>query len=276
MESIRSETREAFAGRFLRWEVDICNRRECNGRMKKLPQFQILLQDDHLVAVNKSAGIAVLPGRGKTENLVELLAADAALGGKKPLLVHRIDADTSGVMLMALTPDSQKHLAAQFRERTVTKEYFALVRGTPLHESGSVDLPIGNDPNNKNRMVIRGIEPKKARTKWILGERFNGVTLLKVYPITGRRHQIRVHLKAMGYPLAVDPYYGGDKLLLSEFKKKYKLGKYQEERPLMDRLTLHARGITFKHPADDREFAITAELPKDFNSSLMALRKWAT
>jgi 23S rRNA-/tRNA-specific pseudouridylate synthase len=124
-------------------------------------------------------------------------------------------------------------------------------------------------------MVIRGDEPKMSRTNWVLGERFKGVTLLKVFPITGRRHQIRVHLKAMGYPLAVDPYYGGEKLLLSEFKKKYKLGKDQEEQPLMGRLTLHAHRLTFKHPSDDREITITAELPKDFRSSLSALRKWA-
>ncbi|HVT82174.1 MAG TPA: RluA family pseudouridine synthase [Phycisphaerae bacterium] len=244
--------------------------------MKKSPPYQILLHDDHLIAVNKSARLAVLPGRGRTHSLMDLLTADPALKSVKPFLVHRIDADTTGIILLALTSDAQKHLAAQFRERTVTKEYLALVRGTPLHESGSVDLPIGSDPHNKNRMVIRGLEPKKARTKWVLAERFKGISLLKVFPITGRRHQIRVHLKAMGYPLAVDPYYGGDKLLLSEFKKKFKLGKFQEERPLMDRLTLHARALTFKHPADDREVVVEAPLPRDFEGALEALRKWAS
>ncbi len=244
--------------------------------MKKNLPYKILLHDEFLLAVNKSARLAVLPGRGRTESLVELLTADPAIKGIKPWLVHRIDADTSGVILFALSADAQKHLAAQFHERTVTKEYWALVRGTPLHESGSVNLPIGHDPNNKNRMVIRGTEPKISRTNWVLEERFKGVTLLKVFPITGRRHQIRVHLKAMGYPLAVDKYYGGEKLLLSEFKKKYKLGKHQEERPLMERLTLHARSVTFKHPADDREVVVEAEIPKDFSSSLAALRKWAS
>ncbi|HEY4329600.1 MAG TPA: RluA family pseudouridine synthase, partial [Phycisphaerae bacterium] len=216
-----------------------------------------------------------LSGRGRKENLLEMLSKDPALKGIKPLMVHRIDADTSGLVLLALTAESQKGLAEQFRLRSVTKEYWALVRGTPLQESGSVDLPVGIDPHNKNRMVIRGEDPKKCRTKWVVGERFKGVTLLKVYPVTGRRHQIRVHLKAMGYPLAVDPYYGGASLLLSEFKKSYKLGKYQEERPLMNRLTLHAHKLEFKHPVTGEPCVLTAELAKDFRSSLASLQKWA-
>lgn len=243
--------------------------------MKNSVLYNIFLHDETLLAVNKAPGLAVLPGRGRTDNLLALLAADPALKGATPLPVHRIDADTSGVIVFALTPDAQKHLAEQFRNRSVTKEYWALVRGTPLQESGSVDLPIGHDPHNKNRMVIRGLEPKKARTKWIVAERFKGVTLLRVFPVTGRRHQIRVHLKAMGYPLAVDPYYGGESLLLSEFKKRYKLGKMQTERPLIGRLTLHAKCLTLLHPLTNHEIIATAEMPNDFISSLTALRKWA-
>ncbi len=195
-------------------------------------------------------------------------------------MVHRIDADTSGVIVFARTMAAHRLLSEQFRLRTVTKEYWALVRGTPLNESGSVDLPIGADPRNKNRMVIRGDEAKKSRTKWVVVERFGGgsgsggVTLLKVFPVTGRRHQIRVHLKAIGYPLAVDPYYGGESLLLSEFKRKYKLGKFQEERPLISRLTLHARSLTFVHPLTQAETTLTAELPKDFRTALAMLEKW--
>jgi RluA family pseudouridine synthase len=243
--------------------------------LKKHPPYQIIFHDDALIAVNKSSGLAVLSGRGRKENLLEFLAADPALKGIRPLPVHRIDADTSGIMILALTPEAQKAIAEQFHNRTVTKEYLALVRGTPLHESGSVDLPIGHDPHNKNRMTIRGLEAKKCRTKWVVGTRFRGVTLLKVYPVTGRRHQIRVHLKAMGYPLAVDPYYGGTALLLSEFKKHYKVAKYQEERPLMSRLTLHANSLKFTHPTTAQELTLTADLPKDFSSALAALEKWA-
>lgn len=243
--------------------------------MKKQSLYEIIYQDDALLAVNKAAGLAVLSGRGRHENLLDLLAADPRLKGAKPLLVHRIDADTSGALALALTAEAQKALAEQFRTRTVLKEYWALVRGTPLQESGSIDLPIGRDPHDKNRMVVRGLEPKQSRTKWVVVDRFKGVTLMKVFPVTGRRHQIRVHLKAMGYPLAVDPYYGGESLLLSEFKgRKYKLGKDQEERPLMGRLTLHARSLTFEHPITKQQMLISADLPKDFRSSLTALEKW--
>jgi len=252
--------------------------------MKKNHPYEIIHQDDALIAVNKAPRLAVLSGRGRKENLLDLLSADKSLAGKNPLMVHRIDADTSGLIVLALTPEAQKHLAEQFRTRTVTKEYLALVRGTPLNESGSVDLPIGADPHNKNRIIIRGLEPKKARTDWIVAERFGrtdgagaaAVTLLKVYPVTGRRHQIRVHLKAIGYPLAVDPYYGGEKLLLSEFKRHYKVGKFQEEHPLMDRLTLHAHSLTFVHPLTNEQTTWTAELPKDFRSAISALQRWAT
>jgi len=242
--------------------------------MKK-KAFDIIAIDDALVAINKPAGLAVLPGRGRSENLLQLLAADSALAGRKPLPLHRLDADTSGVILFALTPESQRAIAEQFRTRTITKEYLALVRGTPLHESGSVDLPIGGDPNNKNRMVIRGEDPKKSRTKWVMAERFKGVTLLKVFPVSGRRHQIRVHLKAMGYPLVVDPLYGGTELLLSEFKRHYKLHRQDEEKPLLARLSLHANKLTFVHPITRQESTITAELPKDFRIALTALERWA-
>ncbi len=244
--------------------------------MKKTAAYEIIHQDEAIVVVNKAAGLAVLPGRGRTESLIELLEKDPALSGKKPRLIHRIDADTSGLIILALTPEAQRHINEQFRKRSVTKEYWAIVRGTPLNESGSVDLPIGTDPKHPKQMVIRGDDAKMCRTKWVVGTRFAGVTLLRVFPVTGRRHQIRVHLKAMGYPLAVDPLYGGTELKLSEFKRNYKLGKYQEERSIISRLTLHARCLTFVHPLTEQESIFTAELPKDFRSTIQALERWAT
>jgi 23S rRNA pseudouridine955/2504/2580 synthase/23S rRNA pseudouridine1911/1915/1917 synthase len=243
--------------------------------MKRPPPYTIVHLDEAIVAVNKSPGILSVPGRGHSESVVGLLAVDPKLAGDKPLLVHRIDADTSGMLLLARTPQAQKHLGGQFALRTITKEYLALVRGTPLDDAGTVDLPIGHDRHDKERMVIRGIDAKPARTRWAVETRYAGVTLLRVYPVSGRRHQVRVHLKAMGYPLAVDPLYGGEHLLLSEFKRKFKLGKLQDERPLMARLTLHAHRLTFSHPLTDAPTTLTAELPKDFRSTLTALDRWA-
>jgi 23S rRNA pseudouridine955/2504/2580 synthase/23S rRNA pseudouridine1911/1915/1917 synthase len=244
--------------------------------MKKTPVYKILYQDETIVAVNKMPGVAVLPGRGRKESVLTFLESDPALKGVKPLAVHRVDADTSGIIIFALTAEAQKHLNGQFRERVLVKEHWALVRGTPLNESGSIDMLVGIDPKDKTRVTIRGNEGKKARTKWVVGQRFAGVTLLRVFPVTSRRHQIRVHLKAIGHPLAVDPLYGGESLKLSEFKRRFKLGKFQEERPMMQRLSLHAYSLTFVHPTTGVEMVLKAELPKDFRGALEALGKWAS
>lgn len=270
--------------------------------MKKTIPYEILYQDEAILVLNKSPGIQVLSGRSRAESLLGLLENDPRItlpeaplppppaeienqtldlkghkwsSHKTLTVVHRIDAETSGVVIMTKTRDATQALSAQFSDRTILKEYWALVRGTPLNESGSIDLPVGTDPKDKTRMMIRGNDSKKCRTKWVVGQRYTGVTLLKVYPVTSRRHQIRVHLKAMGYPLAVDHLYGGADLKLSEFKRHFKTAKYQEERPMMARLTLHAHSLKFIHPTTQQEMTIEAPLPKDFRGALEALEKWA-
>lgn len=243
--------------------------------MKAAATFSIVHCDADLLVINKPAGLAVLPGRGRSRSLLDLLRAPGGPALATALPVHRIDADTSGLIIFACNPTAQAALQRQFREHTIIKEYRAIVRGTPLEDSGIVDLPVGIDRVDKKRMTIRGEKPRDARTTWKMLERFRAASLLAAFPETGRRHQIRVHLKAMGYPLAVDKLYGGESLLLSEFKRGYRLGKGQEERPLISRLTLHAYGITLAHPGGGEKQNYTVEPPKDFAAALQALRRWS-
>jgi RluA family pseudouridine synthase len=237
--------------------------------------YSLIHVDPSLVAVNKPSGLAVLPGRGRTDCLLEQLRVDPALAGLPVLPVHRLDADTSGVLVFARSTAAQRSLSEQFRLRSVNKEYLALVRGSPLQESGSIVRPIGIDPRHPKQMIIGGRDPRPAETRFTIEQRFRDVTLLRVQPLSGRRHQIRVHLKAWGYPLVYDALYGGTELLLSEFKRGFKAGKYQTEKSLVKRLTLHAHRLTLQHPDDGREVSYCAEIPKDLAGLLKTLTRWA-
>jgi 23S rRNA pseudouridine1911/1915/1917 synthase len=239
-------------------------------------QLVILARDASLLAIDKPSGLAVLPGRGRDDSLLQQVTRELAPENITPLPVHRIDADTSGLVIFALTRAAQRALSGQFLQRTVTKEYLALVRGNPLHATGTIDLPLGPDPKDKTRMIIHGKNVKAAISRWEVEQAFRGLTLLRVFPETGRRHQIRVHLKAIGYPLAVDPLYGGEPLRLSEFKRNYKIGKWENERPMIARLTLHAHRLRLTHPETDLPLELEAPLPKDFRATIASLGRWAT
>ncbi|MFI5378896.1 MAG: RluA family pseudouridine synthase [Tepidisphaerales bacterium] len=243
--------------------------------------FELLFDDEHYVAVNKPAGLAAIPGRGETTCAIEALSLQLRLpcsGTKDPRLrvVHRIDKDTSGVLLLAKNIEAQRHASHQFQNNAIHKEYLAIVAGRPMEAEGEIDAPIGVHPANRRLMSI-GKHGRPARTQWKLEQQFRTVSLLRVFPLTGKTHQIRVHLRSIGLPLAIDELYNplpageAPGLMLSSFKRDYRQ-KPEGERPLIARLTLHAEKLTFAH-LDGRTIEIVAPPPKDFRAALSQLRK---
>jgi 23S rRNA pseudouridine1911/1915/1917 synthase len=240
----------------------------------------ILFQDPDFIAVAKPAGLAAIPGRAETDSVLESVARQIGLpcaGDVDPRLrvVHRLDKDTTGVMLFALNRAAQQFVSHQFQNNTVAKEYLALVRGRPLESQGVVDAPIAPHPASPRRMAVVKHGGRPARTEWRVEEAFRGFSLIRCFPRTGKTHQIRVHLLKAGMPLAIDPLYAsGEPILLSQFKRGYHASRDREERPLIDRLTLHAERLSFAHP-QGRRIELAAELPRDFRAVLNQLRRHA-
>jgi 23S rRNA pseudouridine1911/1915/1917 synthase len=244
----------------------------------------VLWSDDNLVAVAKPAGLATIPGRGETDSVLERLAAQLGLphaGAADPRLrvVHRLDKDTSGVLLFAKNVAAQRHLSHQFQNNAVVKEYLALIADRPSEGEGEIDAPLAPHPTSPKRMIVFK-HGRPARTAWRVEETFRNFALLRCFPKTGKTHQIRVHLKHAGMPLAVDPLYNPPRpgapsgVRLSQFKRDYRPTRGEEERPLIDRLTLHAHRLTFAN-LDGSRVTVEADLPKDLRAVLNQLRRHA-
>jgi 23S rRNA pseudouridine955/2504/2580 synthase/23S rRNA pseudouridine1911/1915/1917 synthase len=236
-------------------------------------KIEIIYQDDDIIVVNKPAPFLSIADRYAPEkyNLQEYLSQKFG----NVFVVHRLDKETSGVMIFAKNENAHANLSAQFEKREVTKIYWALVMGRMSQESGIIDKPIAHSQSGVHRMVINP-KGKPSETHYKTLEYFKNYTLVEVDLKTGRTHQIRVHFDAIGYPLAIDALYAKKtEFLLSQVKtKKYRIGKNQEERPLMTRHTLHSRKLVITHPTSNNEMIFEAELPKDFRAVLSQLRKW--
>lgn len=236
-------------------------------------KIEIIHEDDDLIVVNKPPLLLAIPDRyaPDKENLQDYLNKKF----DKSFIVHRIDKDTSGLIVFAMNEKAHAHLSQQFENREVTKIYLALVSGKLNQESGIIDKPIAHSQGSLHKMVInkRG---KKSVTHYKVIEQFKNYSLVEVDLKTGRTHQIRVHFESIGFPLAIDSIYGRNtEFLLSAIKrKKFRLGKNQEERPLMTRQTLHASELIIKHPTTSQIMTFKADLPKDFRAVLSQLRKW--
>jgi RluA family pseudouridine synthase len=205
-------------------------------------KVEIIYQDDDIIVINKPAGVSVTKDRTGQAQLKDILPGHLTPAVCAQLrLVHRLDKDTSGVMLLAKNIEAQTKFTTYFEKREVKKTYLAIVTGFVSAPQGTIDAPLTRDPRNTALMCIAKKKGKAAVTEWRLLADFGSVALLAVNPLTGRTHQIRVHLPSIALPLAIDPLYGSSRpIFLSDFKSDYRLGRNQIERPLIERLTLHA------------------------------------
>jgi 23S rRNA pseudouridine1911/1915/1917 synthase len=232
----------------------------------------VLHRDPHLLVLIKPAGLVVHPGAGtQAPTLVHgLLALGAGLstigGEERPGIVHRLDRDTSGLMVVACDDVAHRGLSAAFAERRVRKQYHALCWGRPREPSGLIDLAIGRDPVNRTTMSPRGRNRREARTGYRVVEEFAGFSLLELDLMTGRTHQIRAHLKSLGHPVVGDHSYGGggwsqvrDTVLRAALRR-------------FDRLALHASRLSFEHPITGETLSFEAPLPDEIQALLTLLR----
>ena len=243
-------------------------------RPRPAANLPILYLDAELVIIDKPPLVLAAPGRGRLVSAVELLRAWPELRDNNAVrIVHRLDRDASGVQMYARTLAAQQDLVRQFAERRVEKVYWALVAGY-VEQDGEVDLPLVYAKRQDRVATSTAGRGKPALTRYRVLQRVAGHTLLECRPLTGRMHQIRAHLAAIGHPLTVDPLYGGGQaVLLSHYKPGYRASGRRLERPLIDRLTLHACRITFTHPVSGLRLTVEAPLPKDLRATLTQLAR---
>jgi 23S rRNA pseudouridine1911/1915/1917 synthase len=222
--------------------------------------FTVRYEDDDLLVVDKPAGVVTHPSPGSRDaTLVHGLLGRAVAGGQDPLrpgIVHRLDRDTSGLLVVARNDETHRALSRLLRRRTMQREYLALVHGRPPARAGRIEAPIGRDPGQRTRMAVDGVGARAAITHFTAEEALPGFTLLRVRLETGRTHQIRVHLEAIGHPVVGDPVYAPD----------------SAERLGLGRQFLHAARLAFPHPRSGELIEVASEVPEDLEEALERAR----
>jgi 23S rRNA pseudouridine1911/1915/1917 synthase len=251
----------------LKWgdniSIAIPDNRELPLAAENIP-LNIYYEDEHIIVIDKSAGMIVHPaGKINTGTLVNALLYHcrgklSGIGGtNRPGIVHRLDRETSGLMIIAKTEQAHHFLTQQIKEGKIVKEYIALVHGIIKEEEGYIEAPIGRDRKHRNKMAVSSIASREARTYFKVIKYFDSFTLLLVRLYTGRTHQIRVHLQYLGYPVVGDKVYG--------------LVKEKKEIVLIKRQALHSHFLQFNHPVNNQLLSFTSPLPDDFLKQLSAL-----
>ncbi|MFO0980428.1 MAG: RluA family pseudouridine synthase [Planctomycetota bacterium] len=239
--------------------------------------FDVIHEDEALLVVNKRPGLLMHPGPGtRSGTLVNGLVhryPDIAHVGVvfRPGIVHRLDRDTSGIVVVARTNEARERLVQQFKDRTVKKEYRAIVIGKLPFDSDYIDLPLAQDPRHGDRMRVDLEEGKPSSTFYEVIERLPGFTFVRVTPFTGRTHQIRVHLSHLGFPVAVDSTYG-KRAGQYFYQLRDRLGLAGKLAPSITRHALHAFRLEFEHPTRGGRLVFEAELPADMQELLTILR----
>ncbi len=238
--------------------------------------LDVIYEDEHIVAINKPPRMVVHPAKGHwsgtmTAALAFHFKSLSSIGGPtRPGIVHRLDRDTSGVILVAKTDQAHAALGQQFQDRTVEKEYYAIVTPVPDRDRDIVDKPIGEHPYQREKKAIRENHrsSRAAVSMYEVIEKLDGFALIRIKPKTGRTHQIRVHMAHVGCPVACDRLYGGrSRLTIGD------LNRSDDKTVVLDRQALHARKITFDHPASGERMELESPLPADMERLLAAIRE---
>jgi 23S rRNA pseudouridine1911/1915/1917 synthase len=218
------------------------------------PEPRVVWENEDLVIVDKPPGLVVHPAPGhRGRTLVELLA-DRAAGTWQPLAVHRLDRDTSGLMIVAKHETARRELQRLIRDRHVRREYRALVEGTVSSRRGTIEAPLGRDPRNRTRMAVGGARPREARTRFEVERHLDAFTLVRVTLETGRTHQIRAHFAAIGHPICGDRVYGAER------RRVEAIG--------LDRPFLHSSRLAFRYSGADETIEQVSDLPTDLARAL--------